>query len=182
MAPRSKISQLPQEDKDWLEKELVHRRFSDYQELAELLQQRGYEISHASVHRHGQKLQKTMDRIKLSTEAALLIAQLVPDSQDARSGAVISMLQTGMFEALTKLHEEDEDKMDPEKRIASLAKASQGFSKLVEASLKQKKREDEIKAKLDALEAQAKAQEAQGKDQTSALEMLKLVRETIYGL
>jgi hypothetical protein len=176
MAPRSKISQLPPEDKKWLDNELTTRNFSDYLELAELLQERGYEISHAAVHRHGQKLEKTLARIKLSTEAALLIAEAVPDSQDSRSAAVISMLQTGLFDALTEL--QDVEKMEPEKRVTTLAKASQGFSKLVEASLSQKRFADEVKKRLDLLE---KAAGKKGKPKIDA-ETLRQVREALYGV
>lgn len=176
MVQRSKVEMLPKPDRDWFEKELLNRSFSGYEELAELLESRGYKISRGSLHRHGQKLQKTLERIKLSTEAAVLIAEAVPDSEDARSAAVISMLQTGMFNALTDL--QDIDKMPADKRVQTLAKASQGFSKLVDSSLNQKRWADEVKRKLDALE---KAAGKRGKPRIDA-ETLRQVREALYGV
>lgn len=178
MAPRSKISKMPPEVRDWLEQALVDNGFSGYQELAELLQEKGFDISHAAVHRHGQKLARRLNAIKTSTEAAQLIAKAAPDSADNRSAAVAAMIQTGLFDALMDLQEADE-MLSAEARIEVLSKASQGFAKLFAANLLQKKRADEIKAKLDALEAEA---QKQGKgNKYLDLKTVRRIQEEIFG-
>lgn len=174
MAPRSKISQMPPDVRAWLDKSLSDRGFSGYQELAALLKEKGYDISHAAVHRHGQKLARRLDAIQASTEAAKLIAQQAPDSADERSAAVAAMIQAGMIEALMDFQEAED--LPPDERIIVLSKASQGFAKLFAANLLQKKRADEVKVALDGLEEAAKKGSVK-----IDLETLEKVKEVIYG-
>ncbi len=175
MAPRSKIAQLSPDDRQWLDDELSRRGFSGYEELAELLNERGIEISHSSVHRYGQKLERKLNAIKAGTEAAQLITRAAPDSADDRSSAVAAMIQTGLIESLVDLQEAED--MSPENKIVLLSKASQGFAKLFAANLLQKKWADDLNKKLEALEAQARR--GAGPKRLDE-ETLKAVREAIY--
>lgn len=174
MAPRSKVEQMPPGDRDWLEKELVKRGFADYQELSELLKNRGYEISHAAVHRHGKKLERRLAAIKASTEAARQIAESVPDEKDQRSAAVISLVQTALFDALLDVMESQD--ADPEDQIKLLSSAAYAVGQVSKASVTQKKFESEVMAKLDALD-----KEAQKGQKRLDKETLAAVREALYG-
>lgn len=176
MAPRSKVDQLPPDDRQWLENELSRRGFCGYEELAELLEERGFKISRGSVHRFGQKLERKLNAIRASTEAAQLIARHAPDSADDRSSAVAAMIQTGLFDSLMDL--EDASDMAPEDKIIVLSKASQGFAKLFTASLLQKKWADDIKKKLEALE---KGSGKKGKPWLDKA-TLEHVKKAIYGI
>lgn len=167
---------MPAEVRTWLEQTLVNQGFAGYKELEALLKERGFDISHAAIHRHGQKLERRLSAIKASTEAAKLIAESAPDNEDHRSAAVMSMIQTSLFDALMDLQEAES--LPPDERIPILAKASQGFAKLAASSLLQKKWASDVEEKLKALEAQAR--KGNGPKRLDE-ETLKAVRESIYG-
>jgi len=153
----SQLNQLAPDDLTAFERELVNRNFSDYDGLVEWLAARGYEISRSVAHRHGQKVKRRLEAVKASTEAARLIAEAAPDDADLRSAAVISMVQSEMFELLLNLQEAEECD-DPAGRVALMAKAAKGMADLTRASVGQKKWQMEVEAKIRA-EERAKAAE-----------------------
>ncbi len=178
MAKPSKIETMPPDVREWLERALIDSGFSGYKELEALVKSRGFDISHAAIHRHGQKLERRLAAIKASTEAAQLIAKAAPDSADDRSAAVISMIQTSLFDALMDLQEAE--LMPADEKIPILAKAAQGFAKLAQSSLLQKQRADEVRARLDAMEAAARKETGEKKRWT--LEILRDIRQNVYGV
>ncbi len=102
--------------------------FCGYEEIANILQERGYNVSKSSVHRYGQKLNK-LAAVQASTQAAMMIADAAPDDSDMRSSAVLSLVQTELFNALIAL-QESEILMQTQ-RIGSCS-----WQKLVKALLK----------------------------------------------
>lgn len=176
MAPRSKIAQMPADVREWLDQALADRNFSGYKELESLLKERGFDISHAAIHRHGQQLEKRLARIKASTQAAELIAKAAPDDKDSRSEAVTAMIQTSIFDALMDL--EDAESLPAEKRLPLLSKAAQGFAKLADSSLNRKKWQADVMAKIEAM-AKAKSKKGQPFIQQEALDYIK---EVVYGI
>lgn len=148
MPQRSAVTQLPDEIRDALERELIERGFADYEALSQWLEQQGYEISKSALHRHGQKLERKLSAIKASTEAASLIAEAAPDDQDQRSAAVLSLVQTDLFEALLCLQEAEE--ADPAQRIKLLSRAGRAIADVSRASVSQKKWAQQVAAKLAA--------------------------------
>lgn len=151
MARASKVNDMPPEVRAWLEQALIDRNFSRYKELEALMKERGFDISHASIHRHGVKLERKLNAIKASTETAKLIAESAPDVADNRSAAVISLIQTGLFDALLDLQEAEETE-DPGKKIKLLGGAAVAFAKLATASVQLKRWQDEVIAKLASLQ------------------------------
>ena len=138
MPRRSSIDQLPKAVRDWLDKALVDGNFSDYRMLEQALRDKGSDISKSVIHRHGQKIARRFAAIKASTEAARLLTQGAADDQDARSEAVIALVQTEMFESIVNLQEAT-DEVDPEKRIGLLSSAAKNIATLARASVNQKK-------------------------------------------
>jgi hypothetical protein len=173
----SKISQLPEDVRQWLERELIARGFSGYVELSELLAERGYEIGKSAVHKYGQKLDRKLSAIKASTEAARMIAEYAPDDEDSRSAAVISLLQTDIFDVILALQESED--ADASERVKLLSNAARSIAELSRASVNQKRfaREtrEKLKTRLDALDGEAKAG---GLDAAT----LARVRQEIYGI
>lgn len=153
MPRRSFVVRLPMEAKAWLDQELVKRGFAGYEEIAETLKAKGHQTSMQAVHRYGQRLQKQMEAISASTEAARIIANATPDQADARSAAVISMFQTGLFEAMLAM--QAAEGAAPKERVQLYSKAARGIADLTRASVAQKKWADEVKAKLAAAKTQA---------------------------
>jgi hypothetical protein len=149
VAQRAKITQLPQEVREQLDRELVKRGFSGYDALEKWLAGLGISIGKSSIHRYGSNLERRLAAIKASTEAAKLIADAAPDDADQRSGAVISMVQTEIFEILVALQDAtgEKDTMKKAKLLSTLAK---NIATLTRASVHQKRHELEIRAKTEA--------------------------------
>lgn len=146
MGQRSKIKRLPDEVRAQLDKELLKRGFSGYDALETWLAGLGISVSKSAIHRYGQQLERRLSAIKASTEAARLIAAAAPDDADQRSGAVISMVQTEIFEILVALDEAaDADPMKKAKLLSTLAK---NIATLTRASVHQKRHEIEIRSKV----------------------------------
>lgn len=148
MSRRSFVVELPVEIKAWLDQELVRRGFSNYDELAESLQDKGVETSRAAVARYGKKFQTWIESIRASTEAAKVIAGATPDEADARSAATISMLQTGMMNAFMSLDQAGDK--PPEEQIEIFSKSARSIADLTRASLAQKRHQADVEAKLNA--------------------------------
>jgi hypothetical protein len=152
---RSKVGQLPREIREWLDHTLAEKNFAGYEQLAAELEQRGYAISKSSIHRYGANLERKIAAVKASTEAAKLIAAGAPDDADQRSAAVISLIQTEVFDVLVAL--QDLADADPMKRAKLLSTVAKNIATLSRASVNQKKHELEIRAKAhSAADAAAK--------------------------
>jgi len=148
MGKRSKITQLPAAVREWLDRLLTQKNFSGYEQLEQELASRGYTIGKSSIHRYGANLEKKLAAIKASTEAAKLIAASAPDDADQRSAAVISLIQTEVFDVLVAL--QDLADADPMQRAKLLSTVAKNVATLSRASVNQKKHEIEHRAKTEA--------------------------------
>lgn len=178
MPPRSKIDQLPEDIKGELNTKLIDGGFANYVELAEWLTERGHAIGKSAVGVYGQNLQRRLNAIKASTDAARLIAQAAPDDADERSNAIISLVQTEIFESLLALQEAT-DESDPAERVAILGKAAKNIASLTRASVARNKWATEIKAKVD--EAVAEVKQIGSKAGVSE-ETLRAINDRIMGI
>lgn len=174
MARRPKIDALPADLKTQLERLLLDKAHGGYMALSAWLKEQGFEISHAAVHRYDQRLQNVMSRIKASTEAARLIAQAAPDEADEHSAAVLRMVQSSLFEAMTRVTEAQE--ADPADQVKLLSQAARAIADASRASIGQKKWQDEVRARLDAIEREAGKQ-----GRTLDQKTLEAIREGLYG-
>jgi len=145
---RSKITQLPAAVRSWLDTTLAANNFTGYEQLEAEMKARGFTIGKSSIHRYGSNLERKLGAIKASTEAARLIAESAPDDADQRSAAVISMIQTEMFEVLVSLQEAEKAE-DPVHRAKLLSAVAKNVATLSRASVNQKKHELEIRAKVE---------------------------------
>lgn len=179
MAPRNRVGQLPKPVREWLDKALVEGNFSGYQLLEEALREKGYAISKSAIHRYGQKIERRMAAIKSSTEAARLLTEGAADDQDARSEAVIALVQTELFESIVNLQEASEADVDPQDRITLLSRAAKNIATLTRASVGLKKYQAEVRAKAQA--AAASAEKIARKGGLSA-ESVEQLRREILGI
>jgi len=176
MPPRNKISQLSPELRAAIDRLLVERGFAGYEALENIiLETHGVHIGKSILNRYGQKLERRLSAIRASTEAARAIAEAAPDEADHRSAAVISMVQSSLFEAMVVLEEADEQ-ADPAERVKLLANAARAIAEASRASQGQKKWAQDQKAKLDMLEAAA----GKGEKRLDAA-TIQAVREALYG-
>jgi hypothetical protein len=179
MGRESAIDQLKPEDKQKLDRWLMDKGFCGYEEIANKLTELGYSIGKSSIHRYGQKLENKLAAVQASTQAAMMIADAAPDDGDLRSSAVLSLVQTELFNALLALQESDNPDADPADRIMLLAKAGKGIAEIAKASVNQKKWELEIK---DKVEAAAKAVENIVKKGGLSQESAAEIRSQILGI
>ena len=138
MPARSKVEQLPAAVRAWLDRVLVEKNFAGYEQLEAELAELGHKLGKSSLHRYGARLSRRLEAIKASTDAANAIAQAAPDDADLRSAAVMSMVQTDIFDLIVRLREVD-DETDPIKRMKVLSAVAEKIAKLSRASVNQKK-------------------------------------------
>lgn len=168
MARRSSIEGLPEEVRRWLERALTDSNFSGYHALEAMLKDKGFAISKSAIHRYGQKIERRYSAIKASTEAARMLTEGAADDQDARSEAVIALVQTELFESIINLQEAGAEGVDPAERLGMLSAAAKNIATLARASVNQKK------FRLDEQARIAKeAREQQLAEQSERLEELR---------
>lgn len=132
-----------------LDRRIVANGFGNYVALSAWLTEQGYEIGKSAVGMRGQNLKRKLAAIRASTEAAKMIAAAAPDEADERSNAIISLVQTEMFEALVQM-QEAADEEDQGARIEILGKAAKHIATLTRASVARNKWAAEVKLKVDA--------------------------------
>ena len=147
MPPPSKIDLLDEDTRRELEAKIVANGFGGYVALSEWLAEKGYTIGKSAVGLYGKTLERRLAAIKTSTEAAKLITAAAPDDADDRSNAIISLVQTEIFESLLALQEAEEE-TDPGERIAILGKAAKNIATLTRASVARNKWAQEVRGKL----------------------------------
>lgn len=105
MPVRSAVSRLPDEVREQLNRELVTRAFSGYDELATWLDGQGFEISKSALHRHGQAFERRMAALGLATEQAKVIVESLGDDAGAMGEATTALVQQGAYEVLIEMIE-----------------------------------------------------------------------------
>ncbi|MFZ5659182.1 MAG: DUF3486 family protein [Pseudomonadota bacterium] len=173
MARRSSIDGLPEEVRRWLERALADANFSGYHALEEMLRDKGYQISKSAIHRYGRKIERRFAAIKASTEAARLLTEGAADDQDARSEAVIALVQTELFESILNLQEAGDEDVDPAERIGLLSSAAKNIATLARASVNQKKFRLEVQARAEAAAANVEKIARRGGLSAEAVEQLR---------
>lgn len=76
-----------------------------------------------------------------------MLTEGAADDQDARSEAVIALVQTELFESIINLQEAGEEGMSDGDRIGLLSKAAKNIATLARASISLKKFQQEVRAK-----------------------------------
>ena len=196
MAPKSSIDRLDPEIKAYIQSMLavgsmtLDELIVDLREKFPVAANTSDLPSRSALGRYGQKLNRRLAAIKASTEAAKIIRAHAGDDNDARSEALVAMVQTELFEAILALQEVDEP--PPEgisaeeaaaNRVALLSKAAKNIATLTRGSvnLKQFQAQVEERTRKRAFEEAATTAETTAKAQgLSAIGVAKL-REAIMG-
>lgn len=179
MGRASSITALPDDVRRWLERALSYQNFSGYEALEALMRDKGYAVSKSAIHRYGQKIERRMAAIKASTEAAKLITESAGDDQDARSEAVIALVQTEMFDSIIAIQEAGDEELSPSERLGMMSKAAKNIATLARASIAQKAYKATVQAKAsDVAEKAAKLATKGGLSAESVAE----IRRSILGI
>lgn len=117
--------------------------------------------SRSAMHRYGSKLERKLEVIRASTEAAKLIDQEVGDNLDSRSASLIAMIQSELFDAIMTLQQTGDTDSDisPEDRVEMLSKAAKNIATLTRSSAFHKRfqREEREAIRHELLEEQRQA-------------------------
>jgi hypothetical protein len=154
MPPPSKIDQLPPEVRSELDRRLIANGFGGFVALSDWLSEQGFEISKSAVGLRGQRLKRRLAAVTASTEAMKMVAEAAPDDSDERSNAIISLLQTDLFEALVEFQEAasaDDESIKPADRIALYSKAAKNIATLTRASVARNKWAAEVRKNIAAM-------------------------------
>ncbi len=179
MPPRSKIeTELSPALRAELDRRLAEGGFGDYQALTDWLRDSGFEIGRSAVHVYGQALQRRLESVRASTQAAREIAALATDEADDRSGAIISIVQSEIFNTLVQLQEVEETK-DQVDRMKLLNSAAKNIATLTRASVTLKRYQGEVAQRARAAaEAAVKVGRAGGLSD----EAIEQIRASIMGI
>lgn len=139
----SKIKQMPDGDREWLERWLKDNHFGNLDDLVQQLNERGYEISRSSIGRFSKEFKQRCENIKRSTELAVFLADQVGDDRNALGDAMVNTMQAEFFDAMNGYDWERIHDMDP-------GEISLAVSRLSRAGVNQKKWMTEAKEKMDA--------------------------------
>lgn len=152
MPPRSKVEQLPDSIKQWLDAELIKGGFAGYELLEEEVNRRlvtahaDFKIGKSSLHRYGSQFEDRVKALKLVSEQAKALIDGSPDDEDAVSQALIRMTQEKLFNVVLDLE------VDPEK--LNLSGITRAIADLSRASISGKRYAAEVKSRvLSAAEA-----------------------------
>lgn len=119
---------------------------ADLQERFPTEASKGELPSRSALHRYGAKLDRRLNAIRASTEAARLIRQHAGDDEDARSEALVAMVQTELFDAILLLQEADDPEADPGERVTLLSKAAKNIATLTRSSVNLKQFQAKVAA------------------------------------
>lgn len=156
---------------------------ADLQERFPTEASKGELPSRSALHRYGAKLDRRLNAIRASTEAARLIRQHAGDDEDARSEALVAMVQTELFDAILLLQEADDPDADPGERVELLSKAAKNIATLTRSSvnLKQFQAKVEAEARKKALEDAAATAETTAKAAGLSANGVAALRAAIMG-
>ena len=174
MPRRSKVMALPAPVRARLEALIVERGFADYTGLADWLTAQGHDVGRMSLQRHGSKIARRIEKLRLATEQAEALVAAAPDDAGAMADASLRMAQERIFELMVAAEDGDL------KELSSVAKA---LAETARASLairaeRRKVLAETGKAVGRALDDAEKAAQGGG----NPMEVIRRVRREVYGI
>lgn len=173
MPRRSKVLELPQAVKAWLDDALVKNSFSAYEQLEAELKMRGHSISKSSLQRYGSEFEAQIADLKVVSEQARAVVEASPDDADDMTQALVRLVQQKTFRLLR------DSEVDPSR--VNFEKLSLNVARLARASVPLKRYAAEARARLKAVLDEAETKTREGKE-VDALALIKEIRERGYGI
>lgn len=174
MPARSAVEQLPDAVRRELERRLVAQGFGGYEDLAAWLQEQGFGISKSAIHRHGQRFEDRLAKLRLATSQAQAVVAASPDDEGAVNEALVRLTQERLFGILLDLPE-----MEDGEATKVMPKLTRAIADLTRASVVTKRFTEEVRAKARA--AADKVEAVARKGGLSA-ESVDAIRREILGI
>ncbi len=140
MPVRSKVALLPKELRNELERRIVERAFSGYEDLSKWLQAQGYQIAKDSVQRYGSKLQRKIEALDRAAYQAQAIAEAAPGGGEAMMEAAIRLVQQKVFSVLVEAEE---------LKRGDMARLTRTVADLGRITIAWQRRADEVRSRLE---------------------------------
>jgi hypothetical protein len=162
-----KIKRMPRDLKEKLDKLLSDGTFHSCRQLAKWLGDNGFEISHAAIHKYGQKFERRLDAVRMATEQARIVCGQFKDDDVQMQSALMRLVQTRLFEVLTAANEIEQGSANEEgATVATIAPVNitalaRSVSGLVRAESEHRRWAE--RARAGVAEAEKKVDEAQAK-------------------
>lgn len=156
MPQPKKIAKLPADIRMWFERAVVERGFSDIveltQELNAICAKQGVPITigKSAVGLESQRIKRAQEAVRMTTEAARLIAESSPDEGDNRSAAAMALVQSEMFGVLLRIQETGSEELDDVARLEVMNDAALGLSRLSRSRVNQAKWNADVEARTKA--------------------------------
>jgi Protein of unknown function (DUF3486) len=159
-----KIKKLPPDLKAELDRMFTEGTLHSCRQLSKWLGDNGFEISHAAIHKYGQKFERRLDAIRLATEQARIVCERFKDDDDEQMhSALMRMVQTRLFEVLGSSNERTKGTKEVGATIApvNITALARSVSGLARAETEHRKWMD--RARAGVAEAEKKVEEARAK-------------------
>ena len=84
---------------------LTAGRLHSCRQLAKWLGDNGFEISHAAIHKYGQKFERKLQAVRMATEQARIVCEQFDGDDEQMRSALMRLVQTNLFEVLVAVKE-----------------------------------------------------------------------------
>jgi len=172
-----KIKKLPPDLKEELDRMLGEGTLHSCRQLSKWLGDNGFHISHAAIHKYGQKFERRLEAVRIATEQARIVCEESKDDDEKMQSALMRLVQTRLFEVLSIANEKDtQGEEQHEARIApvNITALARSVSGLARAETEHRKWAE--RARASAAEAGKKVEEAKSKGLSKeAAEQIKAV-------
>ena len=172
-----KIKKLPPDLKEQLDQMLTEGTLHSCRQLAKWLGDNGFEISHAAIHKYGQKFERRLDSVRIATEQARIVCEQFKDDDEQMQNALMRLVQTRLFEVLSAVNETETGDAEAEEatvapvNVTALARSVSGLARAETEHRKWAER-----ARANVAEAEKKVDEARAKGLSKdAAEQIKAV-------
>jgi len=172
-----KIKKLPPDLKEQLDRMLTDGTLHSCRQLAKWLGDNGFEISHAAIHKYGQKFERRLEAVRIATEQARMVCEEFKDDDERMQSALMRLVQTRLFEVLSSTSESEPGRENNERttvapvNVTALARSVSGLARAETEHRKWAER-----ARANVAEAEKKVDEARSKGLSKdAAEQIKAV-------
>ena len=167
-----KIKKLPPDLKQELDRMFSEGTLHSCRQLAKWLGDNGFEISHAAIHKYGQKFERKLEAVRLATEQARIVCEQYKTDDAGMQDALLRLVQTQLFHVLTVSKQEAVGNATV--APVNLGALARCVSNLAKTETELRKRAE--RARAGAAEAEKKVEEARAKGLSKdAAEQIKAV-------
>ena len=157
-----KIKRLPPDLKEQLDGMLREGTMHSCRQLAKWLGDNGFQISHAAIHKYGQKFEHQIQAIRVATEQARIVCEEFKDDDSKIQTALLRLVQTQLFNVLSISHgKKSKGVIDGPIAPVNLGALARSVSGLVRAETEHRKWAEHARAGV--AEAERRVEEARAK-------------------